>query len=57
MVCALVQGGGYAEYCTAPTEPCLPIPEGLTPLEAALAARDFFYRLDKHFRPRATGAG
>lgn len=34
-VCALVQGGGYAEYCTACTRLCLPIPRGLTPIEAA----------------------
>ena len=42
MVCALVQGGGYAEYCTAPAEQCLPIPEGLTPLEAASLPETFF---------------
>jgi NADPH2:quinone reductase len=30
-----VQGGGYAEYCVADAELCLPIPEGLTLLEAA----------------------
>lgn len=35
MVCALVQGGGYAEYCTAQARLCLPIPKGLTPVEAA----------------------
>lgn len=35
MVCALVQGGGYAEYCTAPVKLCLPIPKGLTAVEAA----------------------
>ena len=28
MVCALVQGGGYAEYCAAPVAQCLPIPKG-----------------------------
>ncbi len=42
MVCALVQGGGYAEYCTAPSEQCLPIPAGLTPLEAASLPETFF---------------
>src|SRR5689334_2600929 len=26
MVCALVQGGGYAEYCVAPLAQCLPVP-------------------------------
>jgi NADPH2:quinone reductase len=35
MVCALVQGGGYAEFCAAPVQQCLPLPAGLTPLEAA----------------------
>ena len=35
MVCALVQGGGYAEYCVAQVRLCLPIPKGLTPVEAA----------------------
>src|SRR5919204_4107273 len=28
-VCALVAGGGYAEYCTAPAPQCLPLPRGL----------------------------
>lgn len=42
MVCALVQGGGYAEYCTAPAAQCLPIPRGLTPLEAATLPETFF---------------
>src|SRR5438034_10597563 len=28
-VCALVAGGGYAEYCTAPVPQCLPAPRGL----------------------------
>ena len=42
MVCALVQGGGYAEYCAAPAEQCLPIPKGLTPMEAASLPETFF---------------
>jgi NADPH2:quinone reductase len=42
IVCALVQGGGYAEYCAAPIEQCLPIPAGLTPLEAASLPETFF---------------
>ncbi len=42
MVCALVQGGGYAEYCTAPVKQCLPIPKGLTPVEAASLPETFF---------------
>jgi putative PIG3 family NAD(P)H quinone oxidoreductase len=34
-VCALVSGGGYAEYCTAPAPQCLPIPKGFTLEQAA----------------------
>lgn len=34
-VCALVHGGGYAEYCVAPIGQCLPIPAGLSLVEAA----------------------
>lgn len=41
-VCALVQGGGYAEYCTAPVAQCLPVPNGLTMLEAASLPETFF---------------
>ena len=41
-VCALVQGGGYAEYCTAPAEQCLPIPNGLDFAEAASLPETFF---------------
>lgn len=42
MVCALVHGGGYAEYCAAPAGQCLPIPAGLTPLEAASLPENYF---------------
>lgn len=42
LVCALVQGGGYAEYCTAPAEQCLPLPKGLSALEAASLPETFF---------------
>lgn len=41
-VCALLQGGGYAEYCTAPAEQCLPIPAGLSMVEAASLPETFF---------------
>ena len=41
-LCALVQGGGYAEYCTAPVPQCLPIPKGLSPVEAASLPETFF---------------
>jgi NADPH2:quinone reductase len=39
---ALVQGGGYAEYCTAPAPQCLPIPKGMTAVEAASLPETFF---------------
>ncbi len=42
LVCALVQGGGYAEYCTAPYQQCLPVPKGLTAVEAASLPETFF---------------
>ncbi len=41
-VCALVSGGGYAEYCTAPAPQCLPIPKGLSVVEAAAVPETFF---------------
>lgn len=42
MVCALVQGGGYAEYCAAPIAQCLPVPKGLSAVEAASLPETFF---------------
>jgi len=41
-LCALVQGGGYAEYCTAPAPQCLPIPGGLSAVDAASLPETFF---------------
>jgi len=41
-VCALVAGGGYAELCTAPVGQCLPVPEGLSDVEAASLPETFF---------------
>ena len=41
-VCALVAGGGYAEYCVAPIGQCLPVPAGLTDIEAASLPETFF---------------
>jgi NADPH2:quinone reductase len=41
-VCALVTGGGYAEYCTAPAPLCLPLPKGLGTVEAAALPETFF---------------
>lgn len=41
-VCALTPGGGYAEYCTTPAGFCLPVPKGLTDLEAGSLPETFF---------------
>lgn len=41
-VCALVAGGGYAEYCVAPIGQCLPVPKGLSDVEAASLPETFF---------------
>ena len=42
LVCALVAGGGYADYCTAPASLCLPVPEGLSSVQAAAIPETFF---------------
>lgn len=41
-VCALTPGGGYAEFCAAPAVHCLPIPDGLSLLEAAALPENYF---------------
>lgn len=41
-VCALVAGGGYAEWCPAPVGQCLPVPRGLSDIEAASLPETFF---------------
>ena len=41
-VCALVTGGGYAEYCLAVANHCLPVPEGLSLAEAAAMPETLF---------------
>ena len=41
-VCALVIGGAYAEYCIAPLAQCLPVPKGLSDVEAASIPETFF---------------
>jgi NADPH2:quinone reductase len=41
-VCALVAGGGYAELCVAPIGQCLPVPQGLSDIEAASLPETFF---------------
>jgi putative PIG3 family NAD(P)H quinone oxidoreductase len=40
--CALVAGGGYAEYCTAPAAQCLPVPKGYDMVRAAALPETFF---------------
>lgn len=41
-VCALVAGGGYAQWCVAPVAQCLPVPEGFSDAEAASLPETFF---------------
>ena len=41
-VCALVTGGGYAEYCAAPAVQCLPVPHGMDAVTAAAIPEAFF---------------
>ena len=41
-MCALVAGGGYAEYCVAPVGQCLPVPASLTMVEAAALPETLF---------------
>jgi NADPH:quinone reductase len=41
-VCALVAGGGYAEYCVAPAGTCLPVPRALSLVEAAAMPETLF---------------
>ena len=57
LVCALVQGGGYAEYCAAPLAQCLPVPQGLSPLEAAALPETFFTVWSNVFQRGALGEG
>jgi NADPH:quinone reductase len=41
-ICALVAGGGYAEWCVAPVAQCLPAPAGFSDIEAASLPETFF---------------
>jgi putative PIG3 family NAD(P)H quinone oxidoreductase len=55
-VCALVIGGGYAEYCVAPASLCLAVPEALTTVQAAAIPETFFTVWTNVFdRGRLTG--
>jgi len=56
-VCALTNGGGYAEYCTVFAEHCLPIPDGLTPREAASLPESYFTIWSNIFMTARLAAG
>ena len=56
-VCALVAGGGYAEYCVAPVAQCLPVPAGLSDIEAACLPETFFTVWSNVFDRGALQAG
>ena len=49
-VCALVTGGGYAEYCAAPTAQCLAVPEGFDMVKAAALPETHFTVWENVFR-------
>lgn len=57
MVCVLVTGGGYAQYTVAEAGLCLPIPEGITPVEAAAIPETFFTVWSNVFDRGRLGAG
>jgi putative PIG3 family NAD(P)H quinone oxidoreductase len=56
-VCALVAGGGYAEYCVAPGAQCLPIPDDLDVVSAAAIPETFFTVWTNLFQRGALRAG
>ncbi len=56
-VCALVAGGGYAEWCVAPVAQCLPVPAGLSDVEAASLPETFFTVWSNVFDRGALKAG
>jgi NADPH2:quinone reductase len=57
MVCALVQGGGYAEYCCAASALCLPLPRGWSALQAASLPETFFTVWSNVFERAALAPG
>lgn len=56
-VCALLAGGGYAEYCAAPAGQCLPVPEALSLLEAAAVPETLFTVWSNLFERGCAGEG
>ena len=57
VVCALVAGGGYAEYCLAPAPQCLPVPRGVDVIAAAGMPETFFTVWTNVFERGRLGAG
>lgn len=57
LVCALVAGGGYAQYCTAPIALCLRVPQGWTTLQAASLPETFFTVWSNVFNRAGLAAG
>lgn len=56
-VCALVAGGGYAQYCAAPAGQCLPVPAGFGMVEAAALPETFFTVWTNLFQRGGAGPG
>lgn len=56
-VCALIAGGGYAEYAIAPLGQCLPVPKGLSDVEAASLPETFFTVWSNVFQRAQLGRG
>lgn len=56
-VCALVAGGGYAQWCVAPAAQCLPVPKGWTDIEAASLPETVFTVWSNVFDRAHLGAG
>jgi putative PIG3 family NAD(P)H quinone oxidoreductase len=56
-VCALVAGGGYAQYCAAPEGQCLPVPAGFSMVEAAALPETFFTVWTNLFQRGGAGEG
>lgn len=56
-VCALLPGGGYAEYAVSPQQTVLPVPRNWTAVEAATLPENFFTVWDNVFRRARLAAG
>lgn len=56
-VCALLAGGGYAEYASVPLAQCLPLPRGLSAVEGASLPETYFTVMSNLFDRGRLGAG